>query len=413
MTRILLLTLILIIPLILAFPATATDVSKEWECGSGMTCISDSCGTYKKIANNEYSFTLNADPGIYECEVTTKNCCYGFIGTEPEKNEYIEIYLNNDLLGNTNDLFCNEAAEEEPGCWTYGASQCNLQGGRCTWYTFQWYDKPRGVCLETDGYIKITPPEKPGHGCDKNNEGTIDNFLLRSYEQKEIDFCTIYYHSRWPGDADRTNYNHIKSPKYCTDATYYKKDCGFDEEGSVVKPAQGSPNGPKCQFDHDHRVLEDTYVRGGAGILCSEIYDGPMVTTTDHEWVRLISFLHYKNPKEDNYVCCFGYQLADGLHCVNDKECASGVCKNNRCEGGIVGGCDGDGECDLGESYELCGPDDCECDEDYDCLGVNIICRDNICISYASETEMETDNIRFSSGSVYMDLIFSGFLFFI
>ncbi|MFC2143997.1 hypothetical protein ACFLQO_01375, partial [Candidatus Aenigmatarchaeota archaeon] len=115
--------------------ASAADVSKEWICGSGMTCISDSCGTYKKIANNDYSFNFAATPGTYTCEVEVRNCCYGFIGTVPEKNEYADIYLNNERVGLTEDLFCNTVIDDPPeepcvsAACPYGCGSPNAGGG--------------------------------------------------------------------------------------------------------------------------------------------------------------------------------------------------------------------------------------------------------------------------------------------
>ncbi|UCD07519.1 MAG: PKD domain-containing protein, partial [Candidatus Aenigmatarchaeota archaeon] len=328
----------------------AADLFKEWKCGSGLTCGSDCQGSsYKSIGGtNDPEFAFSAEAGIYNCEVNIKNCCYGFTGDTPQLNEYSDVYLNDLLIGNTDDLFCNSAPPPN-------GNGPPPNGGPC--------DCDCGVC---ECGVRAS-------GVDTANVGVCDDAPLI------ID----------DGESIELNMDECRSDGY-----------GFIKSGG---------NRPRCQdwdFSGDPYnppgdiggTIIEKYIGGDCdGTLTVNLGPGSYTIgtwapTTAQPWSRLN---WCKVPEGDGDGCTPA--------CGTGEVCCDGICYSGDCC--TAADCPTIELC-IDHYCEIpCAPKGHDC-TDRDCCEP-WECGDGVCglPIYAGESEMETENIHFSFEFVYIILV--------
>ncbi|MCK4496997.1 MAG: PKD domain-containing protein [Candidatus Aenigmarchaeota archaeon] len=336
------------------------------------------------------------DPGIYECEIEVETCCFGFIGDIPETEEYSDVSFNDVSIGSTYDMFCNVVGGDE--CDYDYEDTCQYSG--CYWYGYMWYDNPDwegGKCFNLPCSLANNQGCQPGDEC-----------FPVDFDGSSNGCCSCWVNGAWCGScSDPEHECSVKSPKYCHDVHYGGGSCqGF------------GPGGVNCVWDSSHTVLEGLENGGmlnNDGVDCSRMDTDPALETLEKKYTNLLGFYHFQDLTNLNYICCFAADgtLSEGMHCVRNKECASGICTGNVC----VGSCDNDGICEpgqgethancpndcpcdddgicepvQGETHANC-PNDCECDTDADCDSWQVCCS-NVCYDGECCTDEDCDPIE-------------------
>lgn len=344
------------------YTATASNgslptIDKEWDCSSGLSC-GDTCQgkeyqlMWKNLPAKSYTFEAPR-AGNYSCEIKVTTCCFDY-REEPQYSETTDVKLNDNPVGTTEDKWCppGETTNGDGDECNYGSESECISHSKCYWHSYSWYGNSGGVCKD-GGCFDLSPEVRAGKGCGDGVSGD--------------DCCSCYYHSRWCGycgyDYERytrskpfPDYAYTsegetclaKSPKHCTDVTYFQEDC--DPGGNSDLPVQAVGGGPRCKFDPDHEVQVWDGTR-----KCSEIWSESSPNHVQN--VKHLAYNHFNDLENLDYICCFGHNLDNGIYCVRDSECASGNCDeiNNECVGS--------GSNQNPEILSFTGPDQCNVNE--------------------------------------------------
>ena len=155
-------------------------LKNTWNCNNGFSCVNtptlspSPCVVqpYLPINNTQYTFTFNAQPGNYSCNITLTANHFDFTNSMPEYQEITDVYLNDIKIGTTQDSFCPPGQYEINGGGGGGCSNNvpadvgSIREG-CNFLSGMDYNK---FCKK--GYIKfkITNPPDSRELDDISNE---------------------------------------------------------------------------------------------------------------------------------------------------------------------------------------------------------------------------------------------------